>query len=574
MEKKLTVHTKSWATKAGRRFLALFLVCALIFSLSACGGQKTTEKVAELEPEETWEPVTVEREPEPQALQTANEATALALRQYVYARLLTEAFLTVDASAMTAEELSEMADALLLAWENAELFCSTAMELTDKAVLLMEIPTVKQTSAVGQPQAKFMTLAAAPLNFSLMAYATESGRKIDPQTWAENLTRQYDALKGAQRYQQLAQQLGTDAKTAYEQMALAQKIIRNAAELEEAEGVVNAYTESINYLQGVKTASKVGMFVVGTIATGGGSLATLPASSFTLSQTALTIVGGVDCIVDVGATGSNIILGENHQVTVGFNDLKDKLAPISAVVGLVSFNPGETGEQLAYIGDTLVDWFYEGKVMGVQVDDRTVTARIFDSAGTGALKSALETAGYVFPETSRTLTEIMDELEADPEAALARMDALVSQMAQLEQAAGITEEVSPEPDSAERAPTGEAPESALTPAPIGDFSIFGRYSFTAHVINAHAEEEQTSSVTLVDLGAGTVQWIEEGDEGDDPIIMSYDASSHKLYYFEDGAMLDATFTSSEGRVTGKGTMTIVLWGERIEATMTLTKISD
>ncbi len=215
MENKLAAHTKSCATKTGRRFLALLLACVLIFSLAACGGQKTGGS-------EEIKPVTVEREPEPQALKTANEATVIALRQYVYARLLTEAFLTADAPAMTAEELSEMADELLLAWENAELFSSTATELTNQAVLLLEKHTVKQTSAVGQPQAGFMTLSAAPLNFSLVAYAAESGRKIDPQTWAGNLTKQYDALRGAQRYQQL----GTAAKTAYEQMALAEKIIR------------------------------------------------------------------------------------------------------------------------------------------------------------------------------------------------------------------------------------------------------------------------------------------------------------------------------------------------------------
>ncbi len=570
MENKLAVHTKSGATKAGRRFLALLLACALMFSLSACGGQKTTGKAEEIKP------VTVEREPEPQAVQTANEATAIALRQYVYARLLTEAFLTADSSAMTAEELSEMADELLLAWENAELFSSTAMELTDKAVLLLEMPTVKQTSAVGQPQAAFMTLAAAPLNFSLVAYAAESGRKIDPQTWAENLTKQYDALKGAKRYQQLAQQLGTDAKTAYEQMALAQKIIHNAAELEEAEGVVNAYTESINYLQGVKTASKVGVFVVGTVVTGGGSLTALSTSSLTLAQTAGTIVSGVDCIVDVAATGSNIILGENHQVTVGFDDVKNKLAPVSAVVGLASFNPGETGEQLAYIGDTLVDWFYEGKVMGVQVDGgRTVTARIYDSVGTVALKSALESAGYVFPETSRTLAEIMEEQKADPEAALTRMDALVSQMAELERAAGIAGEVPPEPGDAESPPTDESTESAAPPTSIGDISIFGRYSVVSRVINGEDEEEETSFATLVDLGAGKVQWIDDDDEeDDDPFIMSYDASSHKLYYFEEGSIVNVVFTSSGGKVTGKGTMTATLWGERLEATLSLTKISD
>lgn len=552
--------------KNGQAFLALLMVCVMIFSLTACGGQKTGGS-------EEIKPVTVEREPEPQALQTANEATAIALRQYVYARLLTEAFLTADASAMTTEELSEMAHELLLAWENAELFSSTAMELTDKAVLLLEKPTVKQTSAVGQPQAKFMTLAAAPLNFSLVAYAAEnSGRKIDPQTWAENLTKQYDALKGAQRYQQLAQQLGIDAKTAYEQMALAQKIIHNAAELEEAEGVVNAYTESINYLQGVKTASKVGVFVVGTVVTGGGSLTALSTSSFTLAQTAGTIVGGVDCIVDVGATGSNIILGENHQVTVGFDDVKNKLAPVSAVVGLASFNSAETGEQLAYIGDTLTDWFFDGKVMGVQVDDRTVTARIFDSVGTVALTSAIESAGYVFPETSKTLVQIMEEMEADPEATLARMDALVSQMAELEQAAGITEEVLPEPGSS---------ESTLPQAPAGDINIFGRYSVVSRVINSDDEEETTHFVTILDLGQGKAQWIDEEDEDEDefededtPIIMSYDASSHKLYYLEEGATFDATFSVSEGTVTGSGYMSGSIWGERFEAILSLTKISD
>lgn len=551
MENKLTVHTKSCAEKTGRRFLALLMVYVMIFGLAACGGQKTGGS-------EEIKPVTVEREPEPQALQTANEATAIALRQYVYARLLTEAFLTADAPAMTAEELSEMLDELLLAWENAELFSSTATELTNQAVLLLDMPTVNQTSAVGQPQAKFMTLAAVPLNFSLVAYAAESGRKIDPQTWAENLTKQYDALKGAKRYQQLAQQLGTDAKTAYEQMALAQKIIHNAAELEEAEGVVNAYTESINYLQGVKTASKVGVFVVGTVVTGGGSLTALSTSSFTLAQTASTIVGGVDCVVDIAATGSNIILGENHQVTVGFDDVKDTLAPVSAVVGLASFNSGETGEQLAYIGDTMVDWFYEGKVMGVKVDDRSVTARIFDSAGTVALKSALESAGYVFPETSRTLTEIMEEMEADPEAALARMDALVSQMAELEQAANITEEASPNPSST---------ENTTPQVPSINMNIFGQYT----VVTNYGDETETTTVTLKKIGDGLLSWI---DEDGDAETLVYNQETNIIHDDSSGLMLHIEFSMSGGTVIGSGYMSGTFWDEPIEATIALTKISE
>lgn len=538
MENKLALYTKACAAKAGRRFFALLMVCVIIFSLAACGGKKTGGS-------EEIKPVTVERKPEPQALQTANEATALALHQYIYARLATEVFLTADASSMTIEELSEMADELLLAWENAKLFSSSAADITNRAVLFLETPATKQTSAVGQPQARFMTLAAAPLNFSAVAYAAESGRKIDPQTWAENLTKQYDTLKGAQRYQQLAQQLGTDARTAYEQMVLAQKIIRNAAELEEAEGVVNAWTESINYLQGVKTASKVGVFVVGTVVTGGGSLSALGASSWSLGQAGGVIVGGTDCIVDIAATGSNIILGENHQVTVGFNDVKDKLAPVSAVVGLATFNSAETGEQLAYIGDTLVDWFYEGKVMGVQVDGRSVTAQIFDSVGTVALKSALEAAGYVFPETSRSLIEVMEELESNPETALARMDALVSQMAELERAAGIT---------------------------AGDVNIFGRYTV---VTTAEDGGTDTMTVALSDQGGGRVRWTPEDDEDNDFTNMSYDQSTHTLHYEEGTWTVNVTFVNSAaGTVKGRGYMSGILWEQPFKVALDFTKISD
>ena len=567
MENKLAVHTKSWATKAGRRFLALLLACALMFSLSACGGQKTTGKAEEIKP------VTVEREPEPQALQTANEATAIALRQYVYARLLTEAFLTVDASAMTAEELSEMTDALLLAWENAELFSSTAMELTDKAVLLLEASTVKQTSAVVQPQAKFMTLAAAPLSFSLVAYAAESGRIIDPQTWAENLTKQYDALRGAKRYQQLAQQLGTDAKTAYEQMALAQKIIRNAAELEEAEGVINAYTESIYYLQTLKTTSKVAMLGWSMAATGGGSVALLEGAGL--------LVGGVDCIVDVAETGSTLILGENNQVAVAFGDIKEKLGPVSSLIGLATMNPSDIGNKakdtvdaVIYITDSLVDLFYEDKIVGIKVDGLSDQAtRISGEVFEAGAKAALEVAGFLFPETTKALSQLIGLWEPEPEIMIARMDALVSQMAELERAAGITGEAPPEPGSAESTTPSESAENT----PAGDTTIFGTYrqvstkEFTGKA-NGEEGETEISTIIIEDVGGGLLKLIDE--EYDDTTFLNYDPETNIVHNESAGITVHIEFSLSEGGVTGSGYIRGTLWGEPIGATLELTKISD
>lgn len=539
MKSKLTVHTGLCS-----RFLAILLACALMFSLSACGGQKATGKADEIKP------VTVEREPEPQALQTANEATAIALRQYVYARLLTEAFLTADATAMTAEELSDMADELLLAWENAELFSSTAMELTDKAVLLLEMPTVKQTSAVGQPQASFITLAEVPLTFSVVAYAAESGRKIDPQTWAENLTKQYDALKGAKRYQQLAQQLGTDAKTAYEQMVLAQKIISNAAELEEAEGVVNAYTESINYMQRLKTASKVTMLGWSMAATGGGSVTLLEGSGL--------LMGGVDCIVDVTETGSTLILGENNQVAVAFGDIKEKLGPVSSLIGLVTLNPSgignaakDTTEALIYVTDSLVDLFYEGKVMGIQVSggengSTRMKAQILDTQGKDKPEDILKAAGFTQPDGSKSIMEIIEAWKSDLESIITRMDELMSEMEALP------------PDSVQQ------PEEAQ-PTPGVSADISGTYVGTATTTSAD------KSGNIIEIkGPYDYSFVIKA-EGDKVLYnrIGYEDSVYELNYSSQtgvatlekgGGSMEFVFDLSASPVTVKATVKVAAEG--------------
>ena len=355
-------------------------------------------------------------------------------------------------------------------------------------------------------------------------------------------------------------------------MALAQEIIRGQAAEDAA-----FWDEMTKAAQAVKTASKVGLLGISMVATGGGSVALLEGAGL--------LVGGVDCIVDVAETGSTIILGEGNQVAVAFGDIKDKLGPVSSLVGLATLNPSgvgkaakDTTEALVYITDSLVDLFYEDKIVGVKVEGLGLsehTHRISGQIFEEGTKAAIEAAGFLYPETTKAISQLAELWEPDQEAMIARIDALASQIAELEQAAGIAEEAPPEPGSTESAPANENTESVAPPTSTGDISIFGRYSVTAYVINADDGEEQTSLITLVNLGAGKVQWIDDDDEeDDDPFIMSYDPVSHKLYYFEEGAIVNVVFTSSGDKVTGKGTMTATLWGERLEATLSLTKISD
>lgn len=412
------------SAKITRRFLSVLLAGAMLLSLSACG-----QKISRID---EAKPVTVERDQGPLAAQTANEAVALTLRQYVNARLITESFAAADFRLMSAEEIKEMTDAVALAWETVEVCAFAAQEISDQALFVLEGSSGKQVSMSGQQQARFMTLTANPADASMAAVADSGGRKVDPQAWAENLTKQYDAIKGAQRYKQLAEQLGTDAKSAYEQVLLAQEIIYN-------KGMADAafWDKMTKAAQITKTTCKVGLLVTSSIATGGGSVTLLEGAGF--------IANGLDCVVEVADTGSTIMLGEGNKIAAAFGDIKDKIAPVSSVIGLLSLNPSslttktkDTADALVYISDSFLDWFNEGKVMGVQVSQAgdgkvSVTGQMINVEGMDDAKAeaALKDAGFTLPQAAQSLSELAAGYELDPGLTLVRMDALVSQMTEI-----------------------------------------------------------------------------------------------------------------------------------------------
>ncbi|MBK5253989.1 MAG: hypothetical protein JJE03_05990 [Peptostreptococcaceae bacterium] len=434
-------------------FIVLVLITSVFTGCSSTGGKAD---------------VTVDNMTAVEQLESA--ANALALRQYIYARLKTEEFLSVDYESMTIEQLQEMMDELVLTWDNADILTTQANEITDQALIVMELDAENNTEGFIKPTTQVISFARKNSTFvqpltlnvnncsSVTVNLLAEGRDVDPETWAENLTKKFDAIRGvpaAMKHKELAAQLGIDTKTACEQMRLAQKIIHNAADVEEFQAEVNAYTRSIKIVQGYKTTSKVGLLVTATIATGGGSLATLGASSMTIGQTGAVLVGGADCIVDVATTSSTIILGEDHQVTTDFANIQNKLAPISFVVGLATFNAGETGEQLAYIGDTLTEWYYNNKILGITVSgtdngETKVTTQPIDISELDkeGIKSELEKAGFTTPEEGNsTLSSIIEEYRNIVEKASSKMVTLEAEMAAI-----MEEYNSIVPEPAETAP--------------------------------------------------------------------------------------------------------------------------
>lgn len=513
-------------SKTVRRFLAVILAGTMLIGLCACTGQKMTPTEAADETDEI-QTVEVEREVGPEAVQTANEATALALRYYIYARLKTEELFEADSESMLDGAFESLMDELVSIWETADTLTSGAESITDQAVLLLEASSIDQMAAYIQSQGQFSTLAAKKgPNFSVIPLGDNDGEVIDRQTWAENLSKQYDALRGAQKYKQLAQQLGTDTKTAVEQMAQAQKIIRNAADLEEAQAEVGAYTRSINIVEGYKTGSKVGLFIGATIATGGGSLTALAGSSMSVPVAGAVIVGGVDCVVDIGKTTSSIILGEDHQVTVDFEKAGDVIQPVSMVMGLVTMDPSSAVEEIAFLGEAMMEWCYPGKVTGIAVEttkkgNSLVLARLIELMGENIpdVEKTLEGMELTFPkEEGVSLSELIIANTVDSQAAIVKMQEYIARNSAISQE---HESQSPPPQETDRSDEeggtliAEQPQETAT-GPISAQEMAGTYSGSATLqyVAEDMEADDSIDVTLElnESGTGTAKVFGSGGE--------------------------------------------------------------
>ena len=93
------------------------------------------------------------------------------------------------------------------------------------------------------------------------------------------------------------------------------------------------------------------------------------------------------------------------------------------MVGLVGLSSAGLEDQLSYLGDSLTDWFYEGKIMGIVVSgkpDGTTTQKVaLVAAGetTEQTRSNLEAVGLELPEASTpTLAEVTDGSQTIPRA--------------------------------------------------------------------------------------------------------------------------------------------------------------
>lgn len=116
----------------------------VLFSAVGCSkNEKSNESV--------FNPITVIRQPLSQPASIANEALSLAVRQYIYAQLLTEDYMTLDIDNTSIKDLIKKSDEMLLAWKNSEDYTNQALDMTSKVEKSLMTATINNNDFLNAP---------------------------------------------------------------------------------------------------------------------------------------------------------------------------------------------------------------------------------------------------------------------------------------------------------------------------------------------------------------------------------------------------------------------------------------
>ncbi|MCQ2483408.1 MAG: hypothetical protein MJ153_07990 [Clostridia bacterium] len=287
------------------------------------------------------------------ATQIIRLATADSVNSYIVARMYLEEFLEYDIDAGNLDEYSNLLDKTIKAFESAGTLSESLMAATD----VYEEDSIDVEYDVIDCAAQFDKNESSI--FSNIVYADE---KSDAVKWAEDLTKRFDEAPYGKGIRTLAEQLNTDTQKAYAQLRMAQDILAGAAYEDFADAANNAYQTA----KVLKTAGTTAGFVI-SIATSGGATGIAA-----VMEGGGIIMNGINTALEVGQTASMFVIGDDSKTTLALEDIENRLAPISSVIGLYGVTTASYGESVnvdlcnavTYIAGSIYDYCSDGKMLG------------------------------------------------------------------------------------------------------------------------------------------------------------------------------------------------------------------
>lgn len=249
------------------------------------------------------------------------------------------------------QELFAGEEAFAAIKDNPDLYMQYSKMLSETIGLLQNVtPSLAALDAVAQNQ-----IDEINDGISLISSAEVSLQSNDEViSWAENLSKQFDALEGNNRVQQLAKNMGCDVKTAYKALTTAQDVLYKRYTAD-----ANCYENWEKAMVAVKATSKVAFFVCATAATAGATtVAAVPAAlttgTVTAGGAAGIMVGAADVGIELGVDTAKIIIGGNAKGDKIIQQAEDKLKPVTdglLLYSLCTVGIANKAERLAFLGD-------------------------------------------------------------------------------------------------------------------------------------------------------------------------------------------------------------------------------
>lgn len=417
-----------------KKRLALLLTITMVVSLIGCGGSDAAtsslqadneSNVSADEPKEKEEAageitegkvneaqVTFSKESEDRLKVEANAANAVNL--YIVADAYLNKFLAYDAQNGNEEEYKQLLENAIKAYENVGIVSSAlskeAGELekaeSDEAYSGADgSGAFKETAYIGTSYKKSWD------PFVLTVYAAQESEAVK---WAKDITERFDKAPAGKGIRTLAEQMGTDAKRAYQQLKQAQNILAGDAYSNFADRADACY-KTAKVLKTAGTAAQLTLSVI----------TANPTSTIDAIMTSGGIViNGMNTMLEVGQTGSLLIVGDDNRVSKKLENMEDALAPIGATIGLYGFSSNllkgkklaedapALADTLMYLGTSIYDYAADGKILGgtfTEGTDGTISCTFVD---TMSAKTALS-SDATKEEVAESIEKVMGTVGYD-----------------------------------------------------------------------------------------------------------------------------------------------------------------
>lgn len=434
-------------------------------------------------------------------LQEAAVLEAGCLQGYVFARFLTEKVNSYEVIYADHEGLNYLVAETLDAWQALDVLLTQLEEYLSLIDLTKVQTGMRMESSPSFAFKPFTSVSADDYKLS-----AEELRE-----WAEKINQAYEKNTDKdktvhERFRQLAQQLHTDTRSAVKAFTEANEIL------------AQEYSEEGDFYRGweiaalaTKTACKVGMFVGGFVASGG----TISAAGIELGECATVgelifsganlIVGGIDCLVDVCATGSNIFLGDGSSVTAAYQDLADTIAPVSTLFAVTSIAGSlknadkimtglkETAaDGISLIGENAQSLYQEGKIGGITIT-KPLNSYLADPRECLTVNYAIDQAAMAQDEkTTADLVTLIQETEGPQPAAVGSVS-VDEWLMKLDESIEELQNLSASMLTKLKQFTEKGEVKEVTGAPLAMAAILGEYEVT-WIFPPEEDEEENQDI--------------------------------------------------------------------------------